>query len=142
MTLLELLVVLAIIAITASVAGASFRSPTRSIELVAVSHDLASRLRSARAASISRSKPVGVTFNLRDRAYRSEAETREVRLPPDFLMTVETARDYIGEGGGTARLLFYPDGSSSGGKVRLERDGRISVIGVDWLTGAVRSERP
>ncbi len=43
--------------------------------------------------------------------------------------------------GGTARLLFLPDGSSSGAEIRLRgKGGGERVLHLDWLTGRVRHD--
>ena len=38
----------------------------------------------------------------------------------------------------TGRIRFYPDGSSTGGKVRLISGEREWQVQVGWLTGEVR----
>ena len=38
------------------------------------------------------------------------------------------------------QIRFFPDGSATGGRVRLARDNRQYVVVVDWLTGSVSLE--
>ena len=40
-------------------------------------------------------------------------------------------------GDGTARIRFFPDGSSTGGRITLESGRRQWHVNVSWLTGAV-----
>jgi hypothetical protein len=42
---------------------------------------------------------------------------------------------------GEARLVFYSDGTSSGGTIRLTDQHEQVAIGVAWLTGAVHVDR-
>jgi general secretion pathway protein H len=37
----------------------------------------------------------------------------------------------------TGRIRFFPDGSSTGGHITLQRDRRQWRVNVSWLTGAV-----
>jgi len=39
--------------------------------------------------------------------------------------------------GGGDRLVFFPDGSSSGGQVLISQQGATLTLDVAWLTGAV-----
>ena len=36
-------------------------------------------------------------------------------------------------------IRFYPDGSSSGGRISLRHGARATVIDVNWLTGKITS---
>ena len=42
------------------------------------------------------------------------------------------------EEGNRGRIRFFPDGSSTGGRVTLTSDERLYHVDVDWLTGQVR----
>ena len=143
-TLIELLVVLAILSLATVLAVPSLRGPVRTIEVRTLAHDLVSHLRSARGLAISRGRPVAVVFDVAQRWYRIETDragmaTAPVRLPGDLALSLTTARD-LARGGGAARMLFYPDGSSTGGRVVLTRDRQVMAVGVDWLTGLARIE--
>jgi hypothetical protein len=34
-------------------------------------------------------------------------------------------------------ILFYPDGSSSGGEIKLSRNGRVMQVTTSWLNGHI-----
>jgi general secretion pathway protein H len=38
----------------------------------------------------------------------------------------------------TGAIRFYPDGSSTGGRVMLAREDRKFLVEVDWMTGQVK----
>jgi general secretion pathway protein H len=64
-------------------------------------------------------------------------------LPESVRLGLFTAEaELSGEGLGSIR--FYPDGSSTGGRVSLEAAGKRRLVDVNWLTGAVviREENP
>ena len=54
-------------------------------------------------------------------------------------VTFQTARqEQVSEAIGQIR--FFPDGSSTGGRIGLSRDERRAIVAVDWLTGLVSVE--
>ena len=57
-------------------------------------------------------------------------------MPPEIRLTLLTARrEQIDETRGNIR--FFPDGTSTGGAVRLLRDDRAYEVAVDWFDGRV-----
>jgi general secretion pathway protein H len=133
-TLIEMLVVMAIIALAYVLAMPNFRSPAQSVGLRTTALDMKSRLAVARATAIARGRPVAVIVDLPHRRYASEADGRWTALPADLSISVTTARDLSGNAQG-ARLVFYPDGSSTGGEILLRRDNQAYNVAVNWLTG-------
>ena len=63
---------------------------------------------------------------------------RKVRtLPDDVQLELYTAqRELVGAKRGGIR--FFPDGTSTGGRVTLRREGLRTEVGVEWLTGRIR----
>ena len=61
---------------------------------------------------------------------------KPVELPKDMeLRLLTAAQELTGEKAG--RIRFYPDGSSTGGRVKLVRGQRAWDIEIAWLTGEV-----
>lgn len=133
-TLIELLIVLAIISLVYALAMPNFLGATRSAGLRATALDIKSRLAMARAAAIARNRPVALIVDLPRRRYASEVDRRWMLLPADLALSVTTARDADGRTE-TPQLIFFPDGSSSGGKILLRQDNRSYDVSVNWLTG-------
>lgn len=138
-TLIEMLVVLAIVGLLYALAMPAWRSPVRSTELRAAALNLTSHLRAARAAAIARGRATGITIDVPNRRYTSEFDGRVYALPSDFGVSVRAA-DGLTQHRDAARILFFADGSSSGGHVRLQSGGRTVEVGIEWLTGVVRVE--
>lgn len=92
-------------------------------------------LRAARAEAIGAGAPVAVSFDLAARRFGREG--REAALPEGVELTLRTGLE-AADRRGRARIVFFPDGSATGGTLRLEGRGPATVLTVRWLTGAVR----
>jgi general secretion pathway protein H len=64
-------------------------------------------------------------------------------LPEGSTAEITTAQSLVSDDDRGA-IAFFPDGSSSGGRIRLGLDGHVRRIDVEWLTGriALVDERP
>ena len=136
-TLLEMLVVLTIVALTLVVAVPWVGRPSTALDLRTMTQDIASRLRAARAAAIVRQDDVTVRFDLEKRTFAVSGTAKAFPLAAGLDMMVTSAREARGTQKDAA-IAFFSDGSSSGGEVRLSAGGKRSSIAIDWLTGAVR----
>lgn len=129
-TLIEVVVVLAILALLASLVLS--RRPQRSaaLDMRAASTEVAAALRLARGRAIAANRPVPVRFDAGAATLRVGADAPRA-LPPGITLAITAAAEQ-----GPA-ILFLPDGSATGGRVDLTGEGRRAQIGVDWLTGRV-----
>lgn len=136
-TLLELIVLLAIIAL-AIVATVPYLERTRAgLGLRTSAHALAADLRAARTAARAKNAETALSVDLARRQYWSRGVAARQQLPHTLVMdlTVPEA-ERLGEALG--RVRFFPDGTSSGGRILLKQEDRWATIVVDWLTGDVR----
>lgn len=85
----------------------------------------------ARAAARESGDPVALNFDRSEREFQAIREGRDGtptvlrKLPlPEFVQTVTFAADKYESPPNGWRLPFYPDGSSAGGGVQLDVDGR------------------
>jgi general secretion pathway protein H len=62
---------------------------------------------------------------------------KEVQLPKDMELRLLTAAEEQ-TGQSTGRVRFYPDGSSTGGRIKLVAGARAWDVEIAWLTGEVR----
>jgi general secretion pathway protein H len=134
-TLLELLVVLTIMALVTAVSMPLLRGRQDGIEARREVTALASELRRARLSALTNAAGAGIEFDLERRTFRAAAGAAR-RLPDGMAMTLETVRSQQA-GGRAGRIWFYPDGSSTGGRVTLRDRGRLYRIDIDWITGRV-----
>ena len=135
-TLLELLVVLAILGLALAVAVPAFDRLAPGFSLQATVRDTASMLREARGLAIVRNREVAVVIDLDARTVGIEASNEVVRIDGDLGISLfSAAEERIGQGAG--RIRFYPDGSSTGGRIGLSSGGRRYDVTVSWVTGGV-----
>lgn len=112
-TLLEMLVVVAVMGlILAMVAG--FGPPHSGwLETRAAAQRVAEAMQNARGRAIASGRPVAFVLP---------------HLPGWLHVSVKA---------GSSGIVFEPDGSALGGRVRLDDKGRAITIAADWLTGRV-----
>ncbi|MGD9511059.1 MAG: GspH/FimT family pseudopilin [Geminicoccaceae bacterium] len=134
-TLLELLVVLAVIGLVLALAPPLVRrSPATEIRAAAVR--VADLLRATRTRAVREGAAQEVTLDLAARRLRTTDSTLE--LPEHAEVGFRDPRG-AASSGPAARILFLPDGSTSGGTVELLADDLRIAIAVDWITGRVRT---
>ena len=133
-TLLEMLVVIAIMGLLIGVVV--FHGPPRSagLQARAAAGALAQTFRTARAAAIERGTTVTVAIDPVRRQFAADGGQLRDFAPNVAVTVLPPALN----GPGTARLIrFAPDGSASGGGVALGIGTRHIQVLVEWLTGQV-----
>lgn len=134
-TLLEILVVLAILGFAlALVVG--YKPPwSRGFDIRTTAAELAMQMRLARSEAIASNRPVALELDLR--GHRYQVGTARPQLLPKRLslqlLTIAGQR----KGADIGSIRFNPDGSSTGGRIMLADGSQRIVVGVDWLTGRV-----
>jgi general secretion pathway protein H len=132
-TLLEMLIVIAILALATAVTVPILARPSDGVRLQATARDLINALRLTRAMAIARNAEIALTIDVDKRSFTSAA-IRAQSFSPDIAAELTFAKpEQATQSSGGFR--FFPDGSSSGGDVRLRLRGREAKICVDWLTG-------
>ena len=133
-TLVELLVTLAILALVLAVVPPVLSGAMDGIRFSSAERDLVSALRYARSRAVNLQQTVTVDINVKHGTMQVAGRQRDLSIPDDTSLTLRTARqEQLSEHAGAIR--FYPDGSSTGGQVRLRRGDRVSSVDVNWLTG-------
>ena len=126
-TLVELLVVLAIIGMTLALAMPLLAGRTTGASLKAAVGEIRTALRGARSTAIAEDRPVVFRG---DPAGGFWLDRRHFTLPA---MSGGVAPRVTLDG--AAQIAFYPSGGSSGGRIRLAMGDAGRVITVDPLTG-------
>jgi general secretion pathway protein H len=138
-TLLELLLVLALIAAASLLAFSAFGGGMRGLQLQSGAKSLAAQLRFARAVAISSGEPQDFVVDPQARRWTG-ARGRSGSLP-DGVEVVFTGAREIQPAAGQGAVRFFPDGAATGGRVRLMANGAGWDVDVGWLTGEVRLRR-
>lgn len=134
-TLLELILVLVVAAIAAAVAVPNLQPAMANAQLKAATQDVASALRHTRGEALSRGREAEFVLNVNRHFYRVAGRHKPYALSDSVKLSLFTADFLMSEGQGS--IVFYPDGSSSGGRVTLKGAGKTRLVDVNWLTGAV-----
>ena len=132
-TLIEVLVVLVILGMTAALVVA--RGPARNagLEARAAAGEVVQTLRLGRSRAIAADRPVAVMLDLPGHRIALDGVARAA-LPAWLPLAARMA-----DGSTPQRPVFdfAPDGSATGGIVVLGNPGRRILVTVDWLTGRV-----
>jgi general secretion pathway protein H len=139
-TLIELLAVLMVIAIAAGVAATHFGIRQGADTLRATAYELASRYRAARTAAIRQASEQAVTIDMASRMVSSGGAAPALKIPETVSVVTETTATERGAAR-TAAIRFFPNGASTGGRIRLETGRQAYEVHVNWLTGRVAVER-
>ncbi len=134
-TLLEMLVVLAIIALAVS-ALPVLTAGLPGVRLRAEADRIAATLRDLRERAIREDATTELVVDPAARAYAASGEPRAHRLPADVVsIAIEPA--IAAPMPDARRIRFFADGTATGGTVVLRGAHRAMSIAVDWLSGAV-----
>jgi len=135
-TLLEMLAVILLIGIAAAAVSISVTQGLASARINAASSELAGALRATRAQAIVRGQEQNFDVDTRADTYRN-VKQQDVRLPKGLRLSITSAKDDQ-PNDHTGRIRFFPDGSSTGGRITLQSGKRQWHVNVSWLTGEVR----
>lgn len=134
-TLVELLVVLAMIALLVTLARPMYSAAVPGAKLRAEVLELATNLRQSRHRAITSGQVIVVRFDTEASSYtiadaitQLSASTRLKSLLPAAGRGDEKV----------VQLEFHPDGSSTGASVTLAGSTAAFRLDVDWLTGRIR----
>ena len=135
-TLLEMVCVIALIAMIAAVLLPFLPRHTSRSRLQAYALEAATLLKADRYSAIRRRADVSTLVDAPSRAIRSGATSQIVRIPDDVrfdALLPQTCRQRAA----LSTISFFADGMSCGGSIALSRLDTAYEIRVNWLTGRV-----
>jgi general secretion pathway protein H len=104
-------------------------------DLKAAARTLASGLRQAQTTAMSTRRDALLTLDVEAREFVTSGDFPR-RLPDNIDLKLYAAQSEVtSERRGSIR--FYPDGSSTGGRITVASGERKYLVDVDWLTGRV-----
>jgi len=139
-TLVEMLAVLLIVSLVMALVGTSISRNVSGAEMRTAAKKVAASLRYTRTRAILSKSEQVFLVDAENRSYRA-AEREAVDLPEGMNVELNTARSEL-TSESVGGIRFYPDGGSTGGRVKLEANGRVYQVNVAWLTGEARVQRP
>lgn len=140
-TLIEMLVVLVVLALLASLTPPLFQAAVPSVRLKAATRDLMATIRLARDLAVSRGQTSELVIDHARGTYVVAGLSREREIPGGVSIRVYSA---VGGRGAQANpsIQFYEDGTSSGGVLELSAGKDFFLLEVERLRGRVTVSGP
>lgn len=138
-SLLEMLLVVALIAGMSLLAAAAFGGGMAGLQLRSSAKEIAANLRYTRARAISTGEPQRFTIDPAAHAWTAP-NGRDGEIPARLSVEFTGARE-LQPREDEGAIVFFPDGAASGGRIRLALDDAAWNVDVAWLTGEVKLRR-
>ena len=136
-SLLELMIVLVLGGMLAGVVATTLSGGP---VLRKTAHEVMSSLRHARSIAIMQQKPIVWKMDIETKKFWIDTATQKSKKMKETIdakiLTAES--EVISQSVGGVR--FFPDGSSTGGKVDLIYNKQKYVVNVEWITGRISLE--
>jgi general secretion pathway protein H len=135
-TLVEIVCVIAIIAMLAAILLPRMSRETSRPQLEAYAIETATLLKADRTAAIRRRVQIATQVDAQGRSIRSGATGRILQVPDDVLFDAVLPQR-CNERPANSSISFFSTGASCGGTIMLSRLGAGFEVRVNWLTGGV-----
>jgi general secretion pathway protein H len=135
-TLLEMVCVLAIIALLAAISFPRLPMSTSRPRLESYAVEIAALLKADRSAALERGGVVATMINARGRTVSAGSSPRAVRVPDDVVFDALLPQRCNGRPAFSS-ISFFATGMSCGGTLRLTGSGSGFEVRVNWLTGDI-----
>ncbi len=132
---MELLIVLAVMALAVALAPALLGPARARVAVRTSAQEVAADLRALRGLAVSRNQETRATIDIVDHSFTLDPQGEIRRLPLDIALAFTGPRSLMD--GVKGRILFYPDGSSTGGQIEFSAAGEFHHVEVHWLSGLV-----
>ena len=138
-TLVELMLVLAIVALATLLGGGAIGRGMEGLRLRSAANGIAAQLRFTRAQALATGEPQRFTIDPAAHAWTAP-KGRHGELPARASVAFIGARE-VQPSAGEGAVVFFPDGAATGGRVRLRQGDATWQVDVAWLTGQVAVSR-
>lgn len=135
MTLIEMVVVVMLVAAMSAALAVSIGGGGEGRQLREAARELTAQLQYTRGVAMLQGEPQVFEVDVEARAWRAPGN-RVGTLPRGLEVSVLSAQGESADAD-TAGIRFFPDGSSTGGVVRLGSGEAQWRVEVAWLTGTV-----
>lgn len=135
-TLIEIMVVLVIAVLMLTLVPPMFSKTANATELKSAAREIAAALRYARGQAVLRHNESVLTLDTAQHRYRVTGQKGFRNLSKKIQLSMTTSRsERLGKS--TSSIRFYPDGSATGGQIKLANPKQKFTIDVNWLTGRI-----
>ncbi|MBT8113028.1 MAG: GspH/FimT family pseudopilin [Gammaproteobacteria bacterium] len=135
-TLIEILLTLVIAAAITAISATAYSRLSSSAALKATSQDILVTLRRARISAIAKSEEVAFSVDNNKRIYWVVGSNRQRLLDSSLDLQIFSAKG-LSTNKNISQIRFAPDGSSSGGEIKISNGKKVYSIVVEWLSGKV-----
>ena len=105
-------------------------------DLERTTRGIAAGLRYTRSRAVDNKRPEAFVLDTRKHAFEIPEASNVHKLPEAVDVVFFSTREHrVPRADGVIR--FFPDGSSTGGRLELSAQGARYLVNVDWLTGKV-----
>lgn len=136
-TLLELLLVLLLLSLAYGLAAPMLDSGSAGLDLKAASRQLAAGLRKARSVAVTERREAVLTLDVEGRVFSVSGDPKQYALPKKLELALFTAQSELVREK-TGGIRFFPDGTSTGGRITVSSGEAKQAVDVDWVTGRVK----
>lgn len=136
-TLIELLVVLLLLGLMYGLAAPMLGAGSTGVDMKAASRQLAAGLRKARGVAVTEQREAVLTLDVDGRRFSVTGDPKIYALPRQLELALFTAQSELVREK-TGNIRFFPDGTSTGGRVTVSAGESKQEVDVDWLTGRVK----
>lgn len=133
-SLLELVMVMAVLAVAALVLLPRWNG-RHDRALAANIASIQGALQQAKLQAMASGKPQTFNWNPESRQWSVGPKSGQISANVQVIMTYGKRDSRVP---GPARIVFYPDGLSSGGTLQFSTHAQTTLLEVDWLTGQTR----
>lgn len=131
-----MLAVILLIGIAAAAVSVSVTQGLAGARVSSAAAEMSAALRATRAQAIVRGEAQNFDVDTQANSYLT-VKGRDVSLPKGMRLSITSAKEDQ-PNAHTGRIRFFPDGSSTGGRITLQSGKRQWHVNVSWLTGEVR----
>lgn len=135
-TLIEVLMTMVIAVAITAISVTAYNRLSSTAALKATAQDILVSLRGARISAMAKSEDVAFTIDNQKRIYWVTGSNRQRAVDSSLDMQVFSARG-INANKQISHIRFAPDGSSSGGEIKISNGKKVYRIVVEWLSGKV-----
>lgn len=139
MSLLEMLLVVALLAAVSVLAAGAMTGSFAGMQLRSEAKQLVAQLRYTRTQAIATGRPQRFTIDPQAHTWTAP-NNRSGKIPEKLGIAFIGARE-VQPRRGEGAIMFFADGASTGGRVQLSAKQAAWNIDVAWLTGEVRLRR-
>ncbi len=136
-SLIELMVVMAIMTLIVAIVPPFIPGVMDSMNMKSAARELASELKLAQTQAIHSQRETVLSVNIDKNTFHRNDKVTHLNIPAEGDISLIIA-DSERQSENSGSIRFYPDGSSTGGQVKLAYQQQLYLVDVHWLTGKVR----